>query len=556
MSHGGGNYRCLQGHTSLLGWEPPNVPALWQYDSAATAEAPLPPAAVEPPAKLTLDYVTIGTSCDDAPESCCPKGTTVVRGTAGDDVLRIKQPARCVLGLTGRDTVSFASTGPSALLLGSGDDTAIGGPGDDFIAGGPGNDTLNAYGGDNLVFGGAGRDTLYVGNGSNQVVPGPGADVVACGGGDDTVYIFDLCEVERGETLDGGAGNDTLVAPVDLATLQAMGVSVTNFESVRVEHNTCRSECVPKATCSVGDLQRCVDGLAPREGLEGKAADLALQEDIVRYCTGVGLAPCAAQLISRANVEFTAAAVAIIGASITPAEYLAYLHDRHRKLDKAEADASWATQVCAGPDDDDDWVPNALDECPGTPPMRATFDNGCEDTDLPKAPSAEDMKRLFDHGGFLFSEKCTGALPSKVSPVGAFFGDKQTYYFLASRVKNQPQGCPLWYFFEIVEFWQVTNPPATIRHSVAYRADQEVPTLRAGSRPVPDPYIQFPVPRKDMYLPVDAGWGYTTLLPDVRFRVRVMNGAGLRSDWSDWWSGLSANDARALKAAFGNPFFL
>lgn len=25
-----GQYRCLQGHTSQTGWEPPNVPALWQ----------------------------------------------------------------------------------------------------------------------------------------------------------------------------------------------------------------------------------------------------------------------------------------------------------------------------------------------------------------------------------------------------------------------------------------------------------------------------------------------------------------------------------------------
>ncbi|GCD94523.1 dioxygenase family protein [Embleya hyalina] len=30
VSYGGQNYRCLQGHTALSGWEPPNVPALWQ----------------------------------------------------------------------------------------------------------------------------------------------------------------------------------------------------------------------------------------------------------------------------------------------------------------------------------------------------------------------------------------------------------------------------------------------------------------------------------------------------------------------------------------------
>ncbi|MER7501268.1 lytic polysaccharide monooxygenase [Nonomuraea pusilla] len=30
VTYGGAAYRCLQAHTALPGWEPPNVPALWQ----------------------------------------------------------------------------------------------------------------------------------------------------------------------------------------------------------------------------------------------------------------------------------------------------------------------------------------------------------------------------------------------------------------------------------------------------------------------------------------------------------------------------------------------
>ncbi|MFI6450319.1 lytic polysaccharide monooxygenase [Streptosporangium amethystogenes] len=30
VTYGGVTYRCLQAHTALAGWEPPNVPALWQ----------------------------------------------------------------------------------------------------------------------------------------------------------------------------------------------------------------------------------------------------------------------------------------------------------------------------------------------------------------------------------------------------------------------------------------------------------------------------------------------------------------------------------------------
>ncbi|MEU6099976.1 carbohydrate-binding protein, partial [Streptomyces flaveolus] len=29
VTYGSGAYRCLQAHTSMTGWEPPNVPALW-----------------------------------------------------------------------------------------------------------------------------------------------------------------------------------------------------------------------------------------------------------------------------------------------------------------------------------------------------------------------------------------------------------------------------------------------------------------------------------------------------------------------------------------------
>ncbi|MEO3931047.1 lytic polysaccharide monooxygenase [Micromonosporaceae bacterium B7E4] len=30
VTYGGATYRCLQAHTAIAGWEPPNVPALWQ----------------------------------------------------------------------------------------------------------------------------------------------------------------------------------------------------------------------------------------------------------------------------------------------------------------------------------------------------------------------------------------------------------------------------------------------------------------------------------------------------------------------------------------------
>jgi chitin-binding protein len=30
VTYGGLSYRCRQAHTAIAGWEPPNVPALWE----------------------------------------------------------------------------------------------------------------------------------------------------------------------------------------------------------------------------------------------------------------------------------------------------------------------------------------------------------------------------------------------------------------------------------------------------------------------------------------------------------------------------------------------
>ena len=42
VTYSGSTYKCLQAHTSLVGWEPPNVPALWQLQSATPAPTSTP----------------------------------------------------------------------------------------------------------------------------------------------------------------------------------------------------------------------------------------------------------------------------------------------------------------------------------------------------------------------------------------------------------------------------------------------------------------------------------------------------------------------------------
>ena len=257
-------YRAVQGHSAQAGWVPPVVPALWEV---VEVEAEPGDPGVVPPTNVTLiglsspptlDEVTLLSDCAASPDNCCPRGSTPKRLTDQPDTAQILEADQCVLAGKGADTLAIQVGGSSALHLGPGDDTAQSGSGDDLIMGGPGRDTIMAYGGTNLLFGGPGDDIISAANGTNTVVPGPGLDIVALGTGDDTVYIFDECEVDAGETIDGGSGNDTLVIPVPLSEMEAAGLTVVNFENIIVERNGCRSECVSdKPACANG---LCVEG--------------------------------------------------------------------------------------------------------------------------------------------------------------------------------------------------------------------------------------------------------------------------------------------------------
>src|SRR6185436_10001287 len=47
VTYGGHTYKCLQAHTSQVGWEPPNVPALWQDMGASGGATSVPPTATK-----------------------------------------------------------------------------------------------------------------------------------------------------------------------------------------------------------------------------------------------------------------------------------------------------------------------------------------------------------------------------------------------------------------------------------------------------------------------------------------------------------------------------
>ena len=60
-SYGGIDYRCIQAHTSLTGWEPPNVPALWSPQPVSATATPIRTATATPIRTATPTLVRTAT---------------------------------------------------------------------------------------------------------------------------------------------------------------------------------------------------------------------------------------------------------------------------------------------------------------------------------------------------------------------------------------------------------------------------------------------------------------------------------------------------------------
>lgn len=60
-SYAGITYRCIQGHTSLVGWEPPNVPALWQPNQGFSTATAIPPTDTPRPTNTAVTGVPTAT---------------------------------------------------------------------------------------------------------------------------------------------------------------------------------------------------------------------------------------------------------------------------------------------------------------------------------------------------------------------------------------------------------------------------------------------------------------------------------------------------------------
>jgi chitodextrinase len=108
VTYGGVTYTAIQAETSETGWEPPNVPALWQPTNPGGAQscASAPPApANAASSNLSSTGVTISWTASAAPANCTITGYTVSSG--GVSVGTATGTSLAVTGLTASTAYSF-----------------------------------------------------------------------------------------------------------------------------------------------------------------------------------------------------------------------------------------------------------------------------------------------------------------------------------------------------------------------------------------------------------------------------------------------------------------
>ncbi|MGP3697994.1 M10 family metallopeptidase [Rhodobacter sp. NSM] len=176
------------------------------------------------------DYVTLADGDDvftDAVETGAA-GSDTVSGGAGNDRLEGSGGHDVLMGDDGQDTI-LGGGEAETLDGGTGDDLIHAGDGADCVTGGGGSDTIRGDAGADRLFGGAGDDRIFGTTSANRIDGGEGRDTVAAGGGDDIVADTggtDLVSLGagndtyrgagdvtgRGDTIEGGAGRDRVLA--------------------------------------------------------------------------------------------------------------------------------------------------------------------------------------------------------------------------------------------------------------------------------------------------------------------------------------------------------
>ena len=191
--------------------------------------------------------------------------------TAGGLIISMDNNAATVIGGEGADNITGATGSTNTLTGNGGNDTLTGGSaidtittgaGNNTVVTGGGNDTVTASGGNDTITGNTGNETITTGDGANTVTAGAGNDNITGGSGNDRIIFAADPDLTVADTVDPGAGTDTLVATagaintnaglgaaLDLETLQT---GFANFQVLEVSDAMAGGETIDTAKIGAG----------------------------------------------------------------------------------------------------------------------------------------------------------------------------------------------------------------------------------------------------------------------------------------------------------------
>jgi len=289
----------------------------------------------------------------------------------------------------------------------------------------------------------------------------------------------------------------------------------------------------PTPTTGTECHQRAEEQVAAwkKEGLEQPQIEKLYQAELAK-CSGM-TDPCAG-FVGAANADLAWLGRAVLSGSMQPAEYLARVRDRTRKMRESRKTPAMCAAFAAG-DADGDLVPDADDECPDTPSLDRTDARGCPDTTpLPPAPSAAEVEKAAKALTIPVSKACVDApSPGPASVVKAGLSpDGQSYLLAVTRASNQPAGCEVFYQVGIrmrnkAFFFQMNSNTVFTR---VFRERQAI----TGPLAQPEA-MTFELRKADTTVP----WRDLTFravepgdISQRYFHVRTVNGNGLTQGWT------------------------
>jgi hypothetical protein len=276
-------------------------------------------------------------------------------------------------------------------------------------------------------------------------------------------------------------------------------------------------------TTPIPDKGACANALTSSPtGLAMSPRDL--QEALLRYCGGTDTGPCETALLAQINLDYFTAAGQAIRKEMPLPKHAALMADRERKTQLIHGNETLSCQILAG-DPDGDLVPPPLDSCPNTPPLTATLANGCTDPVLPKTPPIDEVLAGLPKAAIGADPRCVGApSPSVASPFGAWRYPSDPSVGKSIWISKDPDtsSCPKWYFVEVL----LTD--GTLQ-TVGFSPNEDVtlPWIQRASN-----ILQFNVHTSD---PKGRGAWANYGVYTKRYRVLVVNAAGRKSAWSNWF---------------------